>query len=202
MLCVVFVSLSSISYPSLIQGKYRNWAKGAEFISKLPGDIKKRKAAVAAEEMTRTLDHDLIERKPSERVIPYSNKLFRQVAVEWVAATDQVWNPFLQLNILFSSSSSQPIQALEHPKFKELIGVASRATTGVTIPGRRGAQAELMRLFKNHLTCHRRGTQTLKQDSYGCPLTVHEGEGKGKEVEERYILSLGQETQLALSWAR
>jgi hypothetical protein len=102
-------------------------------MSKLPGDIKKQKAAM--EEATYTLDHDLREKKLSERVIPYSDKLFCQIAVEWVAATDQVRNLFLQLNLLFHYLSSQPIQALEHPKFKELIDVASRATHGVKIPG-------------------------------------------------------------------
>ena len=72
---------------------YRNWAKGANFSSKLPGDVKKRKAA--AEEVTRTLDHDLREKKPYEQVIRYSDKLFRRVAVEWLAATDQVSTSFL-----------------------------------------------------------------------------------------------------------
>jgi hypothetical protein len=71
-----------------LQGEYRKWAKTAKFVSKLPGDVKKRKAA--AEEATRTLDRDLVERKHSERVVPYSDKLFRQVMVEWLVATDQV----------------------------------------------------------------------------------------------------------------
>ncbi|KAF8227910.1 hypothetical protein L208DRAFT_1130710, partial [Tricholoma matsutake] len=92
-------------------GKYHNWAKGANFVSKLPGDIKKQKAAV--EEATRTLDRDLREKKLSEQVIPYSDKLFRRAAIEWLVATDQL------------------IQALEHPKFKEMIDVASRATNRV-----------------------------------------------------------------------
>ena len=74
---------------------YRKWAKGANFVSKLPGDIKKRKAA--AEEVTRTLDRDLREKEPYEWVIRYSDKLFRQVAVEWVAATDQVRSSLLLL---------------------------------------------------------------------------------------------------------
>jgi hypothetical protein len=60
-------------------------------LSKLPGDIKKRKEA--AEEITRTLDRDLREKKISERVVPYSDKLFRQAAIEWLVATDQVGNP-------------------------------------------------------------------------------------------------------------
>jgi hypothetical protein len=57
-------------------------------LSKLPGDVKKRKEA--AEEVTRTLDRDLVEKKMSERVVPYSDKLFRRAAVEWLVATDQV----------------------------------------------------------------------------------------------------------------
>jgi hypothetical protein len=56
-------------------------------VSKLPGDVKKRKEA--AEEVHRTLDPDLREKIP-ERVVVYSDKLFRRVAVEWLAATDQV----------------------------------------------------------------------------------------------------------------
>ena len=59
-------------------------------MSKLPGDIKKRKEA--AEEVTRTLDRDLREKKTSERVVPYTDKLFRQAAIEWLVATDQVGN--------------------------------------------------------------------------------------------------------------
>ena len=57
-------------------------------MSKLPGDVKKRKEAAA--EVTRTLDRDLVEKKLSERVVPYSDKLFRRTAVEWLVATDQV----------------------------------------------------------------------------------------------------------------
>ncbi|KAH9954159.1 hypothetical protein BC827DRAFT_1088143, partial [Russula dissimulans] len=112
-------------------GKYHNWVKSVNFVSKLPGDIKKRKAA--AEEVTRTLDHNLCEKKVSEQVIPYSDKHFCQAAVEWLVATDQ------------------PIQALEHPKFKMLIDVASRATNGVKIPGWKATRVEIMGMFKNHL---------------------------------------------------
>jgi hypothetical protein len=54
----------------------------------LPGDIKKRKAAVDA--ATRTLDRDLKERKLSECVVPYTDKAFRVAAIEWLISTDQV----------------------------------------------------------------------------------------------------------------
>ena len=62
-------------------------------MSKLPGDVKKRKEA--AQEVTRTLDRDLQEKKTPEWVAPYSDKLFRRAAIEWLVATDQVRNPIL-----------------------------------------------------------------------------------------------------------
>ena len=45
----------------------------------------------------------------------------------------------------------QPIKALEHPKFKELIDVASRATNGVKLPDQRRTRDEIKRLFKEHM---------------------------------------------------
>ncbi|KAH9987266.1 hypothetical protein BJV77DRAFT_950382 [Russula vinacea] len=112
--------------------KYRTWAKAANFESKLPGDIKKRKEA--REQVTRTLDRDLKEKKLSERVIPYSYKGFIQAAIEWLVATDQ------------------PVKALDHPKFKEMIDVASRATSSISIPGRKATRTEIKRMFVRHLT--------------------------------------------------
>ncbi|KAF8240759.1 hypothetical protein L208DRAFT_1073951, partial [Tricholoma matsutake] len=92
-------------------GKYRKWAQDANYESRLPGDIKKRKAV--AEHATQTLDCDLREKKFKERVVPYTNKIFCQAAIEWLVATDQL------------------IQAFEHLKFKEMIDVAAHATNGV-----------------------------------------------------------------------
>jgi hypothetical protein len=46
----------------------------------------------------------------------------------------------------------QPIQALKHPKFKELIDIASHAKNGVKIPGQKATQGEIKHLFKEHLT--------------------------------------------------
>ena len=86
--CGLYLVMLVCSNPSSCQGKYRNWAKSANFLSKLPGDVKKRKKN--AEEATRTLDRDLREKKTSERVTPYSVKAFRRAAVEWLVATDQV----------------------------------------------------------------------------------------------------------------
>jgi hypothetical protein len=71
--------------------KYRIWAKSADFESKLPEDIKQRKIAATAATQ-RILDRHLSEQNVTERLVPYSNKLFRQTAIEWVVATDQVNN--------------------------------------------------------------------------------------------------------------
>ena len=45
----------------------------------------------------------------------------------------------------------QPIQALEHPSFQELVGVASRAKHGVDIPGRKSTRGEILNLFKDYI---------------------------------------------------
>ena len=57
----------------------------------LPGDVKARKKK--AEHAQQAIDSHLIERKLAERVVPYSDKLFKKAAVEWLVATDQVHLP-------------------------------------------------------------------------------------------------------------
>ncbi|KAG2353316.1 hypothetical protein BDR07DRAFT_1309955, partial [Suillus spraguei] len=114
-------------------GKYQQWAKANAFISKLPGNIKAEKEKTA--QAQQTINAHLTECKLSEHMIPYTDKLFKKAAIEWLIATDQ------------------PIQALEHPKFKEMIDVASRAMQGVKIPGCKATRTEIMQIFKTHLTC-------------------------------------------------
>lgn len=46
----------------------------------------------------------------------------------------------------------QPIRALEHPKFKELLDIVSRATNGIELPGQKMTRGEIKRLFKEHIT--------------------------------------------------
>ncbi|KAG1852294.1 hypothetical protein DFJ58DRAFT_613497, partial [Suillus subalutaceus] len=113
-------------------GKYHTWAKKNSFESMLPGDVKAYKEK--AEHDQQIITSHLTERKIAEQVVLYSDSLFKQAAIEWLVATDQ------------------PIQAFEHPKFKEMIDVAARATSGIKIPGRNATRAKIMRMFKNHLT--------------------------------------------------
>ena len=49
----------------------------------------------AADAAIRTLDRDLKEKKPSERVVPFTDNVFCKVAIEWLIATDQVICLFL-----------------------------------------------------------------------------------------------------------
>ncbi|KAJ2924369.1 hypothetical protein H1R20_g12725, partial [Candolleomyces eurysporus] len=66
------------------QGSYNAWCKrnGAEL--KLPAAVRARKDAKKAQQST--LD-DVVEEK--ERVVPYSDTLFQEVAEDWLIATNQ-----------------------------------------------------------------------------------------------------------------
>ncbi|KAF9456143.1 ribonuclease H-like domain-containing protein [Collybia nuda] len=70
--------------------KYHAWAKANHFESKLAEDVSQRKKErLASEAQQSKLDPHLQMRVPTKRVIPYSDQLFRQAAVEWLIATDQ-----------------------------------------------------------------------------------------------------------------
>jgi hypothetical protein len=74
-----------------LQHVYRKWCKDNNFESKLPDDIKARKTAAAAANMRQgTLDEHVREIEPGEHVLPYTDKLFREAAVEWLITTNQV----------------------------------------------------------------------------------------------------------------
>ncbi|PCH45151.1 hypothetical protein WOLCODRAFT_124596, partial [Wolfiporia cocos MD-104 SS10] len=96
---------------SVHSGTYHEWAAKNNFKSMLPNDIKKQKEAKQSDKQTQ-LDPHL--RKRSECIPPYSHLAFRQATIEWLVSTDQ------------------PLQALEHPAFRNMIQIAARATTGVS----------------------------------------------------------------------
>lgn len=86
--------------------------------------------------------------------MPYSDKLFRSTAIEWLIATDQVsalLPPQARSSLTWLKLNLYPIEALDHPKFKEMINVTSRATKGVTIPGKKAVRAEIIQAFNDHL---------------------------------------------------
>ncbi|GLB43962.1 putative hAT family C-terminal dimerisation region [Lyophyllum shimeji] len=114
---------------------YYLWADKNNFKSMLPADRKAEREARAAErELQGILDPHLTARPPPTRVVKYSDAAFKQAAVEWLAATDQ------------------PISALQHPKFQEMIDIASRAEDGVVIPSHKETCRALLDLFRKNLT--------------------------------------------------
>ncbi|KAF8336665.1 hypothetical protein F5887DRAFT_891284, partial [Amanita rubescens] len=121
---------------SMHRDAYEQWAQANNFTSMLPRDSKRRKQdAQSLKESQQRLDAHLRER---DTTIPYSDSRFCKVAIEWLVATDQ------------------PIQALEHPKYKEMIDVAASATKGVKIPNQKQSRAAVIDHFKENLRKLRR----------------------------------------------
>ncbi|KAI0739796.1 hypothetical protein C8Q80DRAFT_1111210 [Daedaleopsis nitida] len=116
------------------RAQYHQWALANNVESRLPSDILKRKEADANAKLAQqTLDAHLRTETPKERVYRYSEAIFRRAVIEWLICTDQ------------------PLSAVEHPKFKEMIKIAAAATQGVEIPSRKVARAEIMRLFNDQM---------------------------------------------------
>ncbi|KAJ7844508.1 hypothetical protein B0H14DRAFT_2224154, partial [Mycena olivaceomarginata] len=117
--------------------EYHKWCAKTGFVSRLAADVKERKQAeAAADAEVKRLHQQTLEphlREKPERVIPYSDELWREAALEWLIATDQ------------------PVSALNHPKFKTMINIAARATNGVIIPGMRSTREEIMKLFHEQM---------------------------------------------------
>lgn len=58
------------------------------FTSMIQSDVKARNQQQLDKQQL--IEAHLVEKKFSERVIPYSDKLFKKAAIEWLIATDQV----------------------------------------------------------------------------------------------------------------
>ena len=73
------------------QGVYREWTKQTGFVSMLPKDASaRRKKSVAHGPGQTRLDRHLQEHSPTEVVVKYTDEVFRNAAIEWLVATDQV----------------------------------------------------------------------------------------------------------------
>ncbi|KJA12797.1 hypothetical protein HYPSUDRAFT_117807, partial [Hypholoma sublateritium FD-334 SS-4] len=97
---------------------YYKWCDRNNFVPKLPNAIRKKKEVAIVEDRSKqgAMEDHFTPAVPGERVVPYSDALFCDVAVQWLIETHQ------------------PLQALEHPRFREMIDVASRSKNGVTVP--------------------------------------------------------------------
>ncbi|KAL1711938.1 hypothetical protein EV715DRAFT_174976, partial [Schizophyllum commune] len=91
---------------------YMKFCKENEFESKLPRDVKQRKAESMSKEKQTSLDKSLVAAAP---VIPYSDSLFKRAAAEFIVETNQ------------------SLRITEQASFVNMIKVASRARDGVKI---------------------------------------------------------------------
>ncbi|KAF7342966.1 putative AC transposase [Mycena venus] len=112
---------------------YHKWAKKVEFISALPGDRAKAKKATEGPTTQPTIDPHLKEIPVKEVIIPYSDELFREAAIEWLVATDQ------------------PVDALDDPRFRNMIDIASRAKNGVRISGQKATRQGIINMFQKRM---------------------------------------------------
>ena len=145
--CIPPFSWMLIYYIS--QGKYQTWVKKVRFNSMLPSNVKAWKEK--AQHTQQTINSHLTECKLAKRVLPYSDKLFRKAAIEWLAATDQVSLHYLLVGIVTEARFVKLIQAFEHPRFKAMIDVAVYAINSVKIPRRKATYVEIMCIFKKTL---------------------------------------------------
>ncbi|KAG0693231.1 hypothetical protein DFH29DRAFT_789256, partial [Suillus ampliporus] len=100
---------------SVHQGDYLKWVKNNNFMSMLPKDAKRRREEAATDQQSSINSH-LKPRVPNERIIQYTDTLFREAATQWLIDTDQIYFP---------------LEALEHPAFKNMVDIAARTTNGV-----------------------------------------------------------------------
>ena len=62
-------------------------------------------------------------------------------------------------------SFEQPIQALQHPAFKNMVDIASRATHGVKIPSHKQTRQAIIDSFKQNL-------MNLQKRLLVCPTSI------------------------------
>lgn len=123
----------------------------------LPDDSAARKAAendAAFKLQQKHVDQHFQTAKPSDKVIPYSDTLFQDAAVQWLIQTDQVSNKQINLQVFTNLRLVlQPIQAFEHPAFRNMIQIAGRSTPSreVKIPNRQQTRANIISLFKEQM---------------------------------------------------
>ncbi|KAF8144960.1 hypothetical protein K438DRAFT_1631002 [Mycena galopus ATCC 62051] len=134
---VADVSTNRRHYAKFHKPEYHAWCEKNDFESKLEEDAKARLQAQKAEELKKkilkqqSLDPHLRE-KPA-RPAPYTDELLIDAAIQWLIATDQ------------------PIDALTHPKFKEMMDVAARATEGVNLPNSAQTRDAIIKLFHDQM---------------------------------------------------
>jgi len=87
-----------------MQAKHDSWITKNDITSKLPKAVKRAKEQAAAADRSKQSSiepHLQTGAPPKERVIQYSDTLFRDAAIEWLVATDQVRSTFLKPDVYY-----------------------------------------------------------------------------------------------------
>jgi hypothetical protein len=113
----------------------------------LPEDSKQRKDDAGSSQQTSLADHF---QQNDAQVILYSAKAFEVSAIEWLVHTNQVGPRYFHSQIDLTLGC-QPIQAFNHPSFKTMLDMASRATKGVLLPSPKKTRARIIHLFKQRM---------------------------------------------------
>jgi hypothetical protein len=121
----------------------------------LPKDSAARKVAEA--EATAKLQQGRVDEhfepiKPGDKPVPYSDRTFRELAIQWLVQTDQVReNNMYTYYSTANISQCQPIQVFEHPAFQKMVQNAARATREVNIPNRQHTRREIISIFQEQM---------------------------------------------------
>ncbi|KAJ6569903.1 hypothetical protein B0H10DRAFT_2354970, partial [Mycena sp. CBHHK59/15] len=124
--------------------EYHAWCKTNDFESKLEEDVKARQQEHKADELKKKLLKQQtigphLREKPAQPA-PYTDELLLDAAIKWLIATDQVSHIVLIL------------LPLMHPKFKEMIDIAARATQGINLPNHDQTHEAIIKLFHDQMT--------------------------------------------------
>jgi hypothetical protein len=90
----------------------------------------KLEAAATAKNQARLNGH-LRKQEEKDCIVPYSDSLFREAAIQWLVKTDQVCVYFVSFGPHLFIQIIQPVDAIHHKAFKYMIDVAAHATNGV-----------------------------------------------------------------------
>ncbi|KIL63972.1 hypothetical protein M378DRAFT_78896, partial [Amanita muscaria Koide BX008] len=70
---------------------------------------------------------------PGMKPQPYSDKLMKEAAIEWLIRTNQ------------------PLNALENPAFKRMTDIAARATHGIKLLSQKQTRVEIIEIFREQM---------------------------------------------------
>ncbi|KDQ07082.1 hypothetical protein BOTBODRAFT_87546, partial [Botryobasidium botryosum FD-172 SS1] len=88
------------------RSEYLKWCKKHDFAHQLPAMKKLEALANESREVQQPITDFAVK---TEKPISYSDEAFRAAAIEWLTSTDQ------------------PLDAFDNPRFKTMIDIASRA---------------------------------------------------------------------------